>query len=104
MLEIKVKTEPITRFLRFVRILFFYVGGSNFKISASVKNLSSQQFPSGNLLIIVTYAFGDLFELIPARVGSIEPNKEIEVDFQGHDNWGVLAQGHALFWATIVEI
>ena len=25
------------------------------------------------------------------------------MDFEGHDIWGVLAQGHALFWAYVVD-
>lgn len=101
MLHLKVKTNPITRFLKFIRIPFFYVNGSSFKISASIKNLDSQQFQGGKLQIIVTYAFGNLFESIPAQVGAIKPKDEAKVDFQGQDKWGVLAHGHALFWARV---
>jgi hypothetical protein len=103
MLQLKVKTTPITRFLKFIRIFFFYVNGSNFKISASVMNPSSQKFNGGNLKIVVTYAFGNLWEQIIAQIGPIEPKGEVKVNFQGQDKWGVLAQGHALFWASISD-
>ena len=103
MLHLKVKTNPITRFLRFIRIPFFYVNGSNFRISASVANLGFQQFQGGKLQIVVTYAFGNLVESIPAQVGEIKPKDELKVDFQGQDKWGVLAHGHALFWVTFYD-
>jgi hypothetical protein len=54
MLQLEVKTKPITKFLRFIKILFFYVSGSKFKISALVKNSSMQKFLGGDLLIVVT--------------------------------------------------
>jgi hypothetical protein len=103
MLYVKIKTKPITVFLRFIRILFFYVNGGNFRVSAYVKNLDSVKFQGGQLKILVTYAFGQLEEAIEGKIGVIEPGKVTKVDFEGADKWGVVANGHALFWANVVD-
>jgi hypothetical protein len=103
MLYVRLKTKPLTRILRFVRILFLYTSGCNFKISAYVKNLDSVQFQGGTLRILVTYAFGSLYERINGKVGLIEPESEVKVDFKGSDVWGVLANGHALFWVNVYD-
>lgn len=101
MLSVTVKTKPITKYFKFVRVLFFYVNGHNFKISAYVKNHDlTQQFQGGKLVLYVTYAFGTLMEKIEGKIGLIEPTKGVKVDFEGADVWGVLANGHALFWQT----
>ena len=103
MLSVTIKTKPITIFFRFIRILFFYVNGGNFKISAYVKNLDSSKFQGGKLIVQVRYAFGQLGESIEGKVGAIDPKKKVKVDFEGADKWGVLANGHALFWANVVD-
>ena len=103
MLNVKIKTKPITKLLNLIRIPFFYVGGGNFRITANIKNFDSVQFQGGLITIFIRYAFGNLTELIQMKVGAIEPQKEVKVDFKGHDIWGVLAQGHALFWVNVVD-
>ena len=103
MLNVKIKTKPITKLLHFIRIPFFYVSGGNFRITAKIKNFDSAEFQGGAITILIRYAFGNLTELIQMRVDAIEPQKEVKVDFKGHDIWGVLAQGHALFWVYVVD-
>jgi hypothetical protein len=103
MLNISIKTKPITKLLHFLRVPFLYVGGSNFRISAKIKNFGSEQFQGGVITIFVKYAFGNLTELIEMGVEKIDPEKEVTVNFKGHDVWGVLAQGHALFWVYVVD-
>lgn len=103
MLSVTLKTKPITVFFRFIRIAFFYVNGSHFKISAHVKNRESSKFQGGKLTVEVNYAFGQLSERIEGKIGTIEPQKEAIVDFEGRDKWGVLANGHALFFANVED-
>lgn len=103
MLYVRIRTKPITRFLRFIHIPFFYVGGSHFRISAYITNFEATQFQGGELDITVRYAFGSLAEFIIGKIGAIDPNKEVKADFEGNDTWGVLAQGHALFMVRVVD-
>ncbi len=101
MLNVRIKTKPITKLFHFIRIPFFYVSGGHFRISARIKNFDSAQFQGGAITIFIRYASGNLTELIQMRVDAIEPQQEVNVDFRGHDIWGVLAQGHALFWVYV---
>jgi hypothetical protein len=103
MLYVTIRTKPITRFFRFIRVPFFYVSGGNFRISACVKNIDSTKFQGGKLSVNVISAFGQLKLLIEGRVKPIDPKKEVEVDFEGHDVFGVLANGHALFFANVLD-
>jgi len=103
MLNVKIKTKPITKLLHYIRIPFFYVGGGHFRITAQIKNFDSVRFQGGVITILIRYAFGNLTERIQMNIGAIEPKKEVKLDFEGHDIWGVLAQGHCLFWANIID-
>ncbi len=58
MLQLIVKTKPLTVFFRFLRVLFFYVNGHDFLITVYAKNHSSNRFEGGDLIIHVKYAFG----------------------------------------------
>lgn len=100
---VKIKTKPITRILRFIPFPF-YVHGHNFKISISIKNLGSQTFNGGTINIFVRYAFGNLKEQMSGTIPLINSSEEQLVDFKGRDKWGVLAHGHALFYATINDL
>ncbi|MFX0210849.1 MAG: hypothetical protein ACFFDT_33025 [Candidatus Hodarchaeota archaeon] len=103
MFQVKIKTKAVTRFLKIIPIPFLYVNGGKFKVNARVKNFSSQPFQGGKLKLIVTYAMGRLPEWIIGNIGQIPVDGEIEVDFQGHETQGVLANGHALFWAELFD-
>jgi hypothetical protein len=103
MLSVTVKTKPITLFFRVIRILFFYVNGSHFRISSYVKNFDSPTFQGGKLTVYVKYAFGQLYEEIEGKVGAIKQGEKVRVDFEGANKWGVVANGHALFLANLVD-
>jgi hypothetical protein len=104
MLNVKVKTKPITRFLHFGRVPFFYVGGGSFRVTARIKNFDSTTFQGGMLKIVIQYAFTSFLETIEARIGAIEAHKEITVELGNKGViLGVLSQGHAIFWAEVVN-
>ena len=102
-LHVKIRTKPLTRLLKVIPIPFLYVHGHNFKISITIKNFGPQRFNGGRIWIRVTYAFGNLNEEIEETVQSIDAHKERVVDSKEQDNLGVLANGHALFWAELSE-
>ena len=67
LIHLTIRTKPLTKFLKCIPIPAFtglYVCGHRFEISISVENLGSQMFPGGNLNILVSYAFGNLSEVI----------------------------------------
>lgn len=102
MIRVKIKTKAITRLLKFIPIFFFYVNGGSFKVTLYIKNFSSQQFQGGIIRILVTYAFGNLYENITERLGVIDlDNKEVRIDVPG--KWGVLAHGYALFYVNLQD-
>jgi len=101
---VTIKTKPITRLLRFIPVPFLHVHGHNFKISISVKNLGTQTFNGGAMSIFVQYAFGNLQEQIKGAIPSIDAKKECLIDLHGNDELGVLAHGHALFYANISDL
>jgi len=103
-MHVKVITKPITKLLKYLPIPFLYACGYYFKISIFIKNLGSQTFPGGRLNILVTYAFGNLREIIPGIVPSVNAGEEKEVDLKGQTMWGILAQGHALFLANLIDV
>jgi hypothetical protein len=65
--------------------------------------LGSQPFNGGTVNVFVTYAFGNLSEQMSGTVPLVAVNASGEslVDLKGRDKWGVLANGHALFWANL---
>lgn len=103
MLNVKIKTKPITIPFKVIRVPFMYVSGSHFKISALIKNLDSQTIQGGQLQITVSYAFGNFFERMTGYVNEIRPQQEVKVDFQGNVKWGVEANGHAIFFAVFFD-
>jgi hypothetical protein len=104
MLNVKVKTKPITRFLHVGRVPFFYVGGGSFRVTARIKNFGSTPFQGGTLKIVIEYAFTKFQETIEARIGAIGAQNEIIVDAGKKGAiLGVLSQGHAIFWAEVVD-
>ncbi len=104
MLNISIKTKPITTPFKIIRVPFMYVSGSHFKISALITNLGSQTIQGGQLQIKVNYAFGNFFEQMIGYVnGVIRPQEEVKVDFLGNVKWGVEANGHAIFLALFYD-
>jgi len=106
LIHVTIRTKPLTRFLKYIPIPAFtglYVCGHLFEISGFVENLGSQMFPGGDLKIVVTYAFGNLTEFVRGVVPAANNGEKHPIDFKGRDKWGVLAQGHALFLAKLVD-
>jgi len=102
-IQAKIKTKPITRLLKIIPVPFLYVQGHNFKISISIKNWGPVKFSGGKIVILVSYAFGNLFEKMDGMVPSIDANNEVIVDLNGKDKWGILAHGHALLLALLFD-
>jgi len=103
MLNVSIKTKPITMPFKIIRVPFFYVSGSHFRISALITNLSSQTIQGGELHITISYAFGNFFERMIGYVGVIRPQEGVIVDFLGNVKWGVEANGHAIFLALFYD-
>jgi hypothetical protein len=101
-LHIQVKTKPVTSFAKIIRVPFFFVNGGNFLISAYAKNLGATTFNGGSISINVKYAFGQLWENIKGKIGKIEPGQTERIKLEG-DKWGVVASGHALFLASVLD-
>lgn len=102
LLHIKVRTEPCTRFAK-LRIPILYVGGRHFLISAKAENCDKTPFPGGDIIFTVTFALGNLKIQIPGTIGRVDAGKETEIVFTHGTKFGVLSQGHALFWAIVVD-
>ena len=104
MLNVKIKTKPITKFFYIGRVPFFYVGGGSFIVSTRIKNMGSTTFQGGILKIVVEYAFTKFKETLEARIGAIEAQSEITVEAGKKGAiLGVLSQGHAIFWAEVID-
>jgi len=106
LVHVTIRTKPLTKFLKYIPIPSFtglYVCGHLFEISGSVENLGSQMFPGGHLNIVVRYAFGNLIEVMTGAVPAVSGGEKHPIDFKGRDKWGVLAQGHALFLAKLID-
>jgi hypothetical protein len=102
-LNLVVKTKPTAVFFRFIRVIFFYVNGGHFLISVYAQNLDKHpRFEGGELRIHVKYAFGQLYEEIMGEIGPINPGETVKVKLED-SNWGVVANGHALFLASVLD-
>ncbi len=105
-IHVTIITKPLTKFLKYIPIPAFlglYVCGHLFEISVFAENLGSQIFPGGNLNIFVTYAFGNLREVITGSAPTIRGGEKRQIDLKGRNKWGVLAQGHAIFRVELID-
>jgi hypothetical protein len=87
-----------------LRIPILYVGGRHFIISAKAENFGKAPFQGGNIKFVVTFAFGNLHIEINGKIGKIEAGKKGDVIFDRGTKFGVLSQGHALFWAVVTDL
>jgi hypothetical protein len=100
---VKIKTNPIYEIHGHFINVPLYVHGYHFRISISITNKGPARFNGGRLFVNVLFAFGEFGEKIEANVEPIDVGQTLEINLNGHDKWGVLAQGHALFLAELGE-
>lgn len=103
MAYVKIKTSPIAKFFGYYVKFPIYVHGHHFRISISITNRGTARFNGGKITVRVFYAFVKFPENIPADVPSIDVGKTFELTKSVLGRWGVLAHGHALFLADLLE-
>lgn len=102
---VKIRTKPLAKLFGirgFYWVRFpLYIHGHDFRISISITNMGTTKFNGGKVIVRVFYAFVKFPENIPADVPPIDAGNTVKLKNLG--KWGVLAHGHALFLADLLE-
>jgi hypothetical protein len=98
---IKIRTTPIAKFFGYYVKFPWYVHGHHFRISIYIRNMDVKRFVGGLIQVVVSYGFVELPEIIRVPVPPIDIGNEVRIPLKG--KLGVLAHGHALFFAKLYD-